>query len=54
MKLWPKCGLTSDTRRDATLVELPDVRRWMIVTFTTGYSGERNIIPAIVAGILRA
>ncbi len=52
MKLWSKCGLTSETRHDAALIELADGHRWVIVTFTVGHAGERNLIPAIVSGIL--
>lgn len=52
MKLWSKCGLTSETRHDAALIELADGHRWVIVTFTVGHAAERNLIPAIVSGIL--
>ena len=52
MKLWSKCGLTSDTRHDAALVELPGGRRMVIVTFTTDHSNERNLIPSVAREIL--
>ncbi len=52
MKLWSKCGLTSQTRHDAALVEMPDGHRWVIVTFTTGHSEDRNLIPSVVQGLL--
>ncbi len=52
MKLWSKCGLTSETRHDAALIELADGHRWVIVTFTTGHSEDRNIIPTVVAEFL--
>jgi beta-lactamase class A len=52
--LWSKCGLTSQVRHDAALVERPDGARLVIVTFTTGHSGERGIIPAVAAEILAA
>jgi len=52
MKLWSKCGLTSDTRHDAALIELPGGRRVVIVTFTTDHSNERNIIPSVAREIL--
>ena len=52
MKLWSKCGLTSETRHDAALIELADGHRWVIVTFTTGHSDDRNIIPTVVAEFL--
>ena len=52
MKLWSKCGLTSETRHDAALVELPDGHRWVVVTFTVGHATERNLIPALASEIL--
>ena len=52
MKLWSKCGLTSDTRHDAALIELPGGRRVVIITFTTDHSNERNIIPSMAREIL--
>lgn len=51
-KLWSKAGWTSQTRHDAALVELPNGRRLIIVTFTVGHSKERGIIPSVARGLL--
>lgn len=52
MKLWSKCGSTSETRHDAALIELPDGRKIVVVTFTTGHAAERNIIPTIASELI--
>jgi len=52
MKLWSKCGLTSQTRHDAALVELPSGRRLILVIFTTDHATERNLIPTVAREIL--
>ena len=51
-KLWSKCGLTSQTRHDAALVELPSGKRIILVIFTTDHATERNIIPTVAREIL--
>ena len=53
-KLWSKCGLTSQTRHDAALIELPTGRRVILVIFTTDHATERDIIPAIARELLSA
>ena len=50
--LWSKAGWTSTTRHDAAYVELPDGRRFILVTFTTDHSREREIIPAIARFVI--
>ena len=52
-RLWSKAGWTSQTRHDAACVELPDGRRVVIVTFTTGHANEREIIPTLAREIIR-
>ncbi len=47
-KLWSKAGWTSTTRHDAAYVEMPDGRKFIIVTFTTGHANERGIIASVV------
>jgi beta-lactamase class A len=47
-KLWSKAGWTSQTRHDCAYVELPDGRKFVLVTFTTDHAAERGIIHAIV------
>jgi beta-lactamase class A len=54
MKLWSKCGLTSQTRHDAALIELPSGRRLILVVFTTDHATEREIIPAVARELLSA
>ena len=57
-KLWSKAGWTSTTRHDAAYVELPAGDKFVFVTFTTGHSNNKEIIPSvarrIVAGLSRA
>jgi hypothetical protein len=54
MKLWSKCGLTSQTRHDAALIELPTGRRIILVVFTTDHATEREIIPTVARELLSA
>ena len=51
-KLWSKAGWTSTARHDAALVELPDGRRFVLVTFTTGQAKNREIIPFVTRAII--
>jgi hypothetical protein len=51
-KLLSKAGWTSTTRHDAACVELPDGRRFVLVTFTTGHASERQIIPFLARYII--
>jgi len=53
-KLWSKCGLTSQTRHDAALVELPSGKRIILVIFTTDHATERDLIPTVAREILSA
>jgi beta-lactamase class A len=54
MKLWSKCGLTSQTRHDAALVEWPSGRRIILVIFTTDHATERRLIPTVAREILES
>lgn len=51
-KLWSKCGLTSQTRHDAALIELPTGRRVILVVFTTDHATERDIIPNVARELI--
>lgn len=51
-KLWSKAGWTSQTRHDAAYVELPNGARFILVTFTVGHAGEREIIPAVAKPVV--
>jgi hypothetical protein len=53
-KLWSKAGWTSTARHDAAYVELPDGRRLILVTFTTGHANQRQILPAIAKRLVAA
>lgn len=46
-KLWSKAGWTSEVRHDAACVELPDRSKFVLITFTTGHSNEKEIIPEV-------
>ncbi|HEY5404159.1 MAG TPA: serine hydrolase, partial [Pyrinomonadaceae bacterium] len=47
VRLWSKAGWTSTTRHDAAYVEMPDGARFVLVTFTTDHSNDRDIIPTV-------
>ena len=51
-KLWSKAGWTSDSRHDAAYIETPDGLKFVLVTFTTGVAGERDIIPNVARIVL--
>jgi beta-lactamase class A len=51
VKLWSKAGWTSTTRHDAAYLELPNGSKFVLVTFTTDHSNDRDIIPT-VAGVV--
>jgi beta-lactamase class A len=51
-KLFSKAGWTSTTRHDAAYIELPDGRKLVLVTFTTGHANERGIIPFIAKQVI--
>jgi hypothetical protein len=52
-RLWSKAGWTSTTRHDAAYIELPNGARFVLVTFTTDHSSEREIIPTVARIILK-
>ena len=51
-KLWSKAGWTSTTRHDAAYVELPGGEKFVLVTFTTSHSQEREIIPTVAKAVI--
>ena len=53
-RLWSKAGWTSTTRHDAAYIELPNGARFVLVTFTTNHSSERQIIPTVARSIISA
>jgi beta-lactamase class A len=46
-RLWSKAGWTSTTRHDVAYIETPDGTKFVLATFTTGHSNEREIIPTV-------
>jgi beta-lactamase class A len=52
-RLWSKAGWTSTARHDAAYLELPDGRRLVIVTFTTDFAKERDIVPTIAREVIK-
>lgn len=52
-KLWSKAGWTSTTRHDAAYVETPDGLKFVLVTFTTNFANEREIIPSVAQIVLK-
>jgi beta-lactamase class A len=46
-RLWSKAGWTSQTRHDATYVELPGGARYVFVAFTVGHASEREILRSL-------
>jgi beta-lactamase class A len=53
-RLWSKAGWTNTTRHDAAYIELPDGHRLVLVTFTTDFAKERDIIPTIAREVIKA
>jgi beta-lactamase class A len=53
MRLWSKAGWTDATRHDAAYIELPGGRRIILVTFTTDFAKERDIIPTIARSVIK-
>jgi beta-lactamase class A len=51
-RMWSKAGWTSATRHDAAYVELPDGRKFVLVTFTTDHANEREIIPTVARVVI--
>ena len=51
-KLWSKAGWTSMTRHDAAYIELPNGAKFVLVTFTTDFANEREIIPNVARIVL--
>src|SRR5207253_5497267 len=52
VKLWSKAGWTSTTRHDAAYIELPNGAKFVLVTFTTDHSSEREIIPTVARVVI--
>src|SRR5215217_1970565 len=46
-RLWSKAGWTSTTRHDVAYVEMPDGGKFVLATFTSNHSNDREIIPTV-------
>ena len=51
-RLWSKAGWTSTTRHDVAYVEMPDGGKFVLATFTSNHSNEREIIPTVARVVL--
>src|SRR6188474_2348531 len=47
VRLWSKAGWTSTTRHDVAYIETPDGGKFVLATFTTDHSTDREIIPTV-------
>jgi beta-lactamase class A len=52
VKLWSKAGWTSTTRHDVAYIETPEGLKFVLATFTTEHSNDREIIPSVARVIL--
>ena len=51
-RLWSKAGWTSTTRHDVAYVEMPDGAKFVLATFTSNHSNEREIIPTVARVVI--
>ena len=51
-RIWSKAGWTSTTRHDVAYVETPDGAKFVLATFTTDHSRDREIIPSVARVVL--
>lgn len=51
-RLWSKAGWTSTTRHDVAYVETPDGGKFVLATFTSNHSNEREIIPTVARVVI--
>ncbi len=51
-RLWSKAGWTSTTRHDVAYIETPDGAKFVLATFTTDHSTDREIIPTVARVVI--
>ena len=51
-RVWSKAGWTSTTRHDVAYIEAPDGGKFVLATFTSGHSTEREIIPTVARVVI--
>ena len=52
VRLWSKAGWTSTTRHDVAYIEIPDGAKFVLATFSTNHSNEREIIPTVARVVI--
>ena len=52
VRLWSKAGWTSTTRHDVAYVEMPDGGKFVLATFTSNHSNDREIIPTVARVVI--
>ena len=51
-RLWSKAGWTSTTRHDVAYVEMPDGGKFVLATFTSNHSNDREITPTVARVVI--
>lgn len=51
-RLWSKAGWTSTTRHDVVYLEMPDGGKFVLATFTSNHSNDREIIPTVARVVI--
>jgi hypothetical protein len=51
-RLWSKAGWTSTTRHDVAYIETPDGGKFVLATFTSDHSRDREIIPSVARVVI--
>jgi beta-lactamase class A len=51
-RLWAKAGWTSTTRHDVAYIETPGGGKFVLATFTSNHSNEREIIPTVARVVI--
>ena len=51
-RLWSKAGWSSTTRHDVAYVEMPDGGKFVLATFTSNHSNDREIIPTVARVVI--
>src|SRR5215813_10849274 len=51
-RLWSKAGWTSTARHDVAYVEMPDGGKFVLATFTSNHSNDREIIPTVARVVI--
>jgi len=51
-RLWSKAGWTSTTRHDVAYIEMPDGGKFVLATFTSNHSTDREIIPTVARVVI--